>query len=124
MLASWMKDTQSNRWSMGIKFVQFSKNRSLHAAINRSPYKAMFGCDPRIGLNSIQLPKDVFLQCPDIIEEIDLNRILSSAKLTISDSSGADQQVTVLFNFFFINLFFYCFCVWFTEKKSLDKFIN
>lgn len=82
MLASWMKDSQSTRWSLGIKFVQFSKNRALHAGIKRSPYKAMFGCDPRNGLESVKLPSNVFLQHPEIIEEVEFERILTSVTAT------------------------------------------
>lgn len=92
MLASWMKDTRSTRWSMGIKFVQFSKNRSLHAGIKRSPYKAMFGCDPRSGLESINLPNSVFLQHPEIMEEDEFEKILSSVTSNGPDSNATEFQ--------------------------------
>ena len=31
MLYSWMEDNKTTRWSRGLKFVQFMKNRSLHS---------------------------------------------------------------------------------------------
>ncbi|CAC5388944.1 unnamed protein product [Mytilus coruscus] len=37
----------------------FEKNNSHHSGINRSPYKAMFGCDAKIGLSSSSLPQEI-----------------------------------------------------------------
>ena len=47
---------------MGLKFVQFSKNSSYHSGIKQSPYKALFGCDPRAGLQSTRLPTEMLDQ--------------------------------------------------------------
>ncbi|XP_063593704.1 uncharacterized protein LOC134770628 [Penaeus indicus] len=54
-------------WSIGIKFVQFQKNSSLHAGIRRSPYAAMFGCEAKVVLISSSLPDEVIqrMQCED-----------------------------------------------------------
>jgi hypothetical protein len=38
-------------WPVGIKFVQFQKNHSYHSGIKRTPYKAMFGVEAKVGLN-------------------------------------------------------------------------
>jgi hypothetical protein len=46
-------------WPVGLKFVQFRKNCSFHSGIQQSPYKALFGVNPRIGLRSTALPCDV-----------------------------------------------------------------
>ncbi|CAB0036291.1 unnamed protein product [Trichogramma brassicae] len=35
------------------------KNRAYHSGINQSPYKAMFGFEPRVGLSSSVLPSEV-----------------------------------------------------------------
>ena len=35
------------------------KNTSYHSGINQTPYKALFGCDPRSGLRSTSLPTEV-----------------------------------------------------------------
>jgi len=59
MLASWMTDKKSTNWSIGLKFKQFMKNRAHHAGINMTPYKAMFGVDPRVGLATSNLPNDL-----------------------------------------------------------------
>jgi hypothetical protein len=41
---------------VGIKFVQFQKNLSYHSGIKRTPYKAMFGVEAKVGLTSSSLP--------------------------------------------------------------------
>ncbi|CAC5421894.1 SCAN domain-containing protein 3,KRAB-A domain-containing protein 2 [Mytilus coruscus] len=58
MLVIWMRENNSKKWNIGLKFVQFEKN-SHHSGINRSPYKAMFGCDAKIGLSSSSLPQEI-----------------------------------------------------------------
>ncbi|XP_043475014.1 KRAB-A domain-containing protein 2-like [Leptopilina heterotoma] len=59
MLAVWMKDNKTTKWAEGLKFIQFSKNRALHSGIKQAPYKAMFGCDAKIGLSTSTLPCEV-----------------------------------------------------------------
>ncbi|XP_008181050.1 KRAB-A domain-containing protein 2-like [Acyrthosiphon pisum] len=43
MIATWLQDNNTRRWSEGLKFIQFMKNRCLHHGIKCSPYEAMFG---------------------------------------------------------------------------------
>jgi hypothetical protein len=59
MLRAWMKDNKSKKWSVGLKFVQFQKNSSYHRIIGRSPYKALFGCELKVGLMTSNLPQEV-----------------------------------------------------------------
>ncbi|XP_029348381.1 KRAB-A domain-containing protein 2-like, partial [Acyrthosiphon pisum] len=59
MLRTWMADNKSKKWSVGLNFVQFQKNSSFHRTIGRSPYKALFGNDPKIGLSTSNLPSDL-----------------------------------------------------------------
>ena len=41
----------------GLNFVQFMKNRrSFHSGIKQTPYRAMFGAEPRVGLTITLLP--------------------------------------------------------------------
>ena len=56
MLISWMNDNDTNDWSVGIKFVQFYKNSSLHSGIKRTPYSAMFGCEAKVYRVNIFIP--------------------------------------------------------------------
>ncbi|CAC5420743.1 unnamed protein product [Mytilus coruscus] len=40
MVITWMRDNHCKDWPVGVKFVQFEKNRSHHhSGINRAPYK-------------------------------------------------------------------------------------
>ncbi|XP_060842993.1 KRAB-A domain-containing protein 2-like [Rhopalosiphum padi] len=59
ILATWLADNNSRKWSEGLKFVQFMKNRSFHHGTKRSPYEAMFGTHAKVGLKSTQIPTDL-----------------------------------------------------------------
>lgn len=59
MLRIWMEENKSTRWSVGCYFVQWQKNTSLHRIIGRSPYKSLYGADPKVGLESTNLPSDL-----------------------------------------------------------------
>uniref|UniRef100_A0ABD2VUG2 Integrase catalytic domain-containing protein n=1 Tax=Trichogramma kaykai TaxID=54128 RepID=A0ABD2VUG2_9HYME len=59
MIATWLVDNKSSKWTDALPFIQFMKNRAYHSGIKQSPYKAMFGFDPRVGLTSANLPTDV-----------------------------------------------------------------
>lgn len=56
MVDSWLKNNNTSKWSNGLPFIQFMKNRTRHFGIELSPYKAMFGVEPRVGLLSTLLP--------------------------------------------------------------------
>lgn len=59
MLFTWLKDNNTTKWSVGLRFVQFMKNRAFHSGIKRSPYEAMFGCAPRFGIKNCGLPDSI-----------------------------------------------------------------
>jgi hypothetical protein len=55
--------------------VQFQKNRSYHRTIDQSPYSALFGSDPNVGLSSSAIPKEIL----DTLEtEEDLNALTTT----------------------------------------------
>ncbi|XP_015187651.1 PREDICTED: KRAB-A domain-containing protein 2-like isoform X2 [Polistes dominula] len=58
-LVTWMNDRKTTKWSEGLRFVQFMKNRAYHNEIKQSPYQAMFGCTPKVGISNCGLPKSV-----------------------------------------------------------------
>lgn len=74
ILTTWMADNQTNKWSEGARFVQFTKNRACHPAIKRSPYEAMFGCPAKVGLSSF-IPKSIL---HSISNEEDLDKLEDS----------------------------------------------
>ncbi|XP_055932024.1 uncharacterized protein LOC129962302 [Argiope bruennichi] len=65
MLASWMKDNETAKWPYALRFVQFMKIRALHSGIKQSPYKAMFGIEPRVGMTISTLPSDIIKTIED-----------------------------------------------------------
>ncbi|XP_023233514.1 uncharacterized protein LOC111633211 [Centruroides sculpturatus] len=77
MLCTWMQDNKSDRWSEGLRFVQFMKNRAYHSGFKRTPYEALFGCKPKVGLTSSFLPEDVL---KDINTEEQLEKVIESVK--------------------------------------------
>ncbi|CAI6361140.1 unnamed protein product [Macrosiphum euphorbiae] len=59
MLAIWLQDNKTNKWSNGLRFVQLMKNRAYHHGTKHSPYEVMFGTPPKIGLTSSLLPANI-----------------------------------------------------------------
>uniref|UniRef100_A0A8C4RCU6 Integrase catalytic domain-containing protein n=1 Tax=Erpetoichthys calabaricus TaxID=27687 RepID=A0A8C4RCU6_ERPCA len=85
MLTTWMADNQTNKWSEGIQFVQFMKNRGYHSAIKRSPYEAMFGCPAKVELSSSIIPQSVL---HSINTEEDLEKLEDSQETVIMGSQS------------------------------------
>ncbi|GBM61296.1 hypothetical protein AVEN_9570-1 [Araneus ventricosus] len=75
MLCTWMQDNKSDSWSEGLRFVQFMKNRAYHSGIKRTPYEALFGCKPKLGLTTSFLPEEVL---KDINTEEQLEKVIES----------------------------------------------
>lgn len=65
MLRAWLKENASTKWSIGCLFVQFQKNSSLHRIIKRSPYRAVFGADPKMGLSKTIIPPSILQKIED-----------------------------------------------------------
>jgi len=59
LVGHWMKNYNSNRWSIGIYTVAMEKNNRFHRTINASPYELLFGQKPRIRM--LELPYDLEL---------------------------------------------------------------
>ncbi|XP_071750248.1 KRAB-A domain-containing protein 2-like [Lepeophtheirus salmonis] len=77
ILMAWLLDNKTSKWSEGLKFIQFNKNRSYHCGINQSPYSAMFGYEPEVGISTSNIPKEILhgLQTEEdltAINEIDI----------------------------------------------------
>lgn len=71
MLATWLETNKTTHWSEGLRFIQFMKNKAFHSGINTSPYEAIFGCKPRIGLRTF-LPA---VEISHITSEEDLDKL-------------------------------------------------
>ena len=59
MLVTWLSENKTKDWVTGLNFVQHMKNTSLHKGIKMTPYKAIFGIDPKVGLSTSNLPKSI-----------------------------------------------------------------
>jgi len=89
MLITWMRENPSKSWAIGLKFVQFAKNNSYHYVIKRSPYKAMFGCDAKIGLSTTSLPPEILAS---LESEDDPLAHLKDPESETGNSSQADSE--------------------------------
>lgn len=87
ILTAWMQHNQTSNWSRGLGYVQFMKNRTLHAGIKRSPYEAMFGQPAKVGLTSSCLPHEVL---SSINSEEDLENILKN--INCNEESVQDHR--------------------------------
>ena len=59
MVTLWCKDNNSTKWSIGMKFVQFQKNKSYHSGLGCSPYEALFGHPAKVGLANTLIPTEL-----------------------------------------------------------------
>ena len=73
ILVAWMSDNNTQDWRVAFKFVQQQKNCTHHAGIHRTPYKAMFGEDTKVGLTSSNIPPEILkrLQSEDDLPALD-----------------------------------------------------
>ncbi|QQP31420.1 Uncharacterized protein FKW44_025029, partial [Caligus rogercresseyi] len=55
ILMMWQRDNKTTKWSDGLWFVQFAKNRRFHSGIGRTPYEAMYGHPATVGLEGLHL---------------------------------------------------------------------
>ncbi|XP_041369644.1 KRAB-A domain-containing protein 2-like [Gigantopelta aegis] len=51
MLVCWLGDNNTTEWTVGLKFVQFQKNSSLHSGIKCSPFAALLDSGARTGVS-------------------------------------------------------------------------
>lgn len=90
MLGTWLQDNKTKKWSEGIKFIQFMKNRAYHHGIKSSPYEAMFGSMAKIGLNNCILPMDVVAK---LKTEEDLEKALNTIEEEENKEKNKDNEV-------------------------------
>lgn len=109
MLKGWLTDNNTVKWSEGLRFVQFMKNRSYHMEIRRSPYEAVFGQPVKLGLKTSKIPQEII---PGLKSEEDLETALLTFNLdkndiinenieveTTTEGSYDDNEVNIYINF-------------------------
>lgn len=94
MLRAWMKDNNTKKWSIGLQFVQFQKNSSHHRVIGRSPYKALFGIDPKIGLTTSNLPLEILqkLVTEEDLEDINKDEVQNEIEVITTHCSICGRE--------------------------------
>ncbi|XP_026484875.2 KRAB-A domain-containing protein 2-like [Vanessa tameamea] len=89
MIRAWMTENKSTNWSIGCYFVQFQKNSSYHSTIARTPYKALFGEDPKLGLSSTYISKNIISKLEN---EEDVEKLLEEINNSKEQNSEKDQE--------------------------------
>ncbi|XP_064120902.1 KRAB-A domain-containing protein 2-like [Macrobrachium nipponense] len=88
-LKIWMRENNSKKWSIGLKFVQWQVNISKHETT-----KATFGEEPSVGLSSTNLPESVL---DGICYEEDLDKFFiedgNYGEREDNESRKTDQQL-------------------------------
>lgn len=95
ILITWMQETQSSKWSEGLRFVQLKKNRSFHRGIQRTPYEAMFGTRLINGLTDSNLPLEIVQKLQD---EEDIYKLQTTVSENIKDTLSDQFDTELLSN--------------------------
>ncbi|XP_069166151.1 KRAB-A domain-containing protein 2-like [Procambarus clarkii] len=93
MLGSWMCENRTRDWSAGLPFVQFNKNIAYSRGVGLSSYKAVFGIELPIGMQT-ELSPSMYkqLQGTDITEEDLLTMNLIEEEGEEEDDPIGDQE--------------------------------
>ncbi|XP_018906448.2 KRAB-A domain-containing protein 2-like [Bemisia tabaci] len=92
MLAAWLIDKKTNQWPDALPFIQFMKNRAYHAGIRMSPYEALFGMKPRVGLTTSSLTPDMLA---NVETEEQLEELLASSQVNEENDEENDENEPV-----------------------------
>jgi hypothetical protein len=65
------------------------KNRSLHSGIKQSPYKAMFGIEPRVELTTSELPSAII---KNIQDEDELQKVIDQVNAKEEQNETEDKE--------------------------------
>ncbi|GFU59024.1 KRAB-A domain-containing protein 2 [Trichonephila clavipes] len=90
MLRAWLIGNNRKNWALGCCFVQFQKNSSFHGAIKRSPFKALFGSEPKIGFQSSHISKGLLEK---LATEEDLDLLLNQQD---HDNTSTPEDLPVM----------------------------
>lgn len=58
-LGKWMTTNKSKKWTVGRLFVRWQINTQLHSTVGSMPYSLAFGMNPRLGLSSLPVSKEL-----------------------------------------------------------------
>jgi len=95
MLFSWLTNNPTKKWASGLKFVQFSKNCSLHSGIKQSSYEAMFGEKPTEGLvSALPVPSSTLqkLSTEEALQDFMENYVANRTNSTNERACSSDEN--------------------------------
>ncbi|RVE42542.1 hypothetical protein evm_012805 [Chilo suppressalis] len=97
MLRAWLIANDSKNWAIGCYFVQFQKNFSFHRTIKRSPYKALFGTEPKTGLQSAHIPTELLgkLVTEEELDQFFKQQNVSATESIDNNSKICEEQLTI-----------------------------
>ena len=59
LIFTWQKTNNSSKWAEALDQIQFMKNTRFHRGIGMTPYEAFLGMKPRMGLQNLNIDKEV-----------------------------------------------------------------
>ena len=92
MIASWMRENKSTKWSIECKLVQLQKNHARHSANKCSPYKSLFGIETPLGLTNIKLPVDIWSKLKTVKELYEIFGVDYDEDLLIDEDSEENVE--------------------------------
>lgn len=91
LIYSWQTDNRTAEWMKGLDLVQFQKNRSFHSGIKTSPYQAMFGIAPKMGIESIPSQDLDNVETEEEFESL-ISNMQSGTMNTLDKADGAGEE--------------------------------
>ncbi|KAJ8399930.1 hypothetical protein AAFF_G00406600 [Aldrovandia affinis] len=86
----WQQDNQTSKRADRLWFVQYAKNQRFHSGIGRSPYGVMYGKPMIVGLQGLQLSKEIIC---DVTTGEQLMEVCGQSDLGGSDVEFREQAV-------------------------------
>lgn len=93
ILRSWIAESDSTKWSEGLKIIQFRKNNTFHSGINQSPHEALFGFRSCRGLHSSSIEKSIY---SDIKDENQLKDAMKLVNHNIGTEDILNNQLNAI----------------------------
>ena len=95
-LGNWMNETNSVRWTIGCKLVQWRYNTQHHRTVGTTPYHLLVGQAPRVGIS--QLPLDTAL-LETLATEAELNQLVDieslNEQLNANEEEGSVDEEAI-----------------------------
>ena len=71
-LSGWMKTNKTTHWSVGCKLVQWRVNTQYHRTLKDTPYRLMYGMNPRVGISNLPISQNIL---SNLVTEAQLNEV-------------------------------------------------